>query len=665
MDKRANKRQSKTIMEMFNKSKKVKLEAVEETENLATSAHATEEAVAATPKEDSISDLREQINLWIQKQEQYEEADLNDLEEASNHGDDPEDDVDLDAIEVPLRIRLANYSDQTIRKSYKYECEWRKCKFMSGNDRKYFLHVESHAELALETQRERYTCEWDLCDYTTEDDYTFAGHVHFHAYHTKLKVYGASMHMLLKLSNCNLDSRMRNTISNRSVTFRCEWAECTERFNKALHFFHHVKSHIDDQLPHGKKATHKEIVCQWSLCEAGRFNHRMPLVKHMQMHTQERDIACFNCGTTFRCRNKYVDHCYRQIEIAHRKYQCELCGRYYATKVLLHNHVESHDKAYQCELCPVRFSSKGQMSQHLRAKHLGHRNFKCPQCDHATFFKKDLITHILTHEGKLYRCEEFGCNVVYRSLGSMKRHISWHYNLPPPTYACHLCEEKSYSMGYLLTKHLRFKHGVTRAPGYSRLRYKIDTDGMFRLSTFVEEKLKQQIEERKAAEQQKSGELDEAGTANEGSEPAGSEEKKKRKSTAKAVAAKGGDTVQKDSTLSKTLDVPSTSTKAQKLKINAIESVGVHEFRIELGIEAAEPAAETLSPSKGAAVGKGLPKKNGTESTAGVERPLVRVKQATKESVNFGPEPAKQPKDVKDFMVMKRYLKSSEKLVEA
>uniref|UniRef100_A0A8W7PVI2 C2H2-type domain-containing protein n=1 Tax=Anopheles coluzzii TaxID=1518534 RepID=A0A8W7PVI2_ANOCL len=662
MDKRSKKRKSQPSSKLSTESKKLKLAEEEQTKEPAASDNVSKEAVAAVPSSvDQLHDLQADISSWLEKQEEFDQMDLEALEEASNHDDEPEDDIDLEALDVPVGVRCAKFTDTEMRKSYKYECEWGKCKFMSGTDRKYFLHVESHAELALETEAGKYTCRWDLCEYSTEDGYEFVGHVHYHAYHTKLKVHGASLHLLLKLPNCNNDSRTRNTITNRPVTFQCEWNECSDRFNKALHFFHHVKGHIDDMWPAGKWSSQK-FSCKWALCTTkSKLTSRKDLMKHLVSHTTERLIACFNCGTHFRIRDKFVDHCNRQLEIAHRKYQCDQCGRYYATKPLLNNHMQYHRQAHACELCPAKFSSPGLLAAHIRIKHLNQRDFKCPQCDYASHYKKDLVAHILGHEGKLFRCEEFGCNVVYRTLLGLKKHISWHYNLPTPVYACHLCDNHlRYKSSTSLKKHFLFKHDMARPPGMSRFRFKPDTDGMYRLQSFVDEKLRKHHEEQQPLEQQQN-----SGEANEGTGPTGSKGKRKQQtSQAKAVQPMRDEA--KPTALAEAMDAPKP-----KLKINSMKSIGIRKFQIELGVEAVEaessstnavPAA-TASPSGGgAAIAKQKLGQHGTAAAEAAVRPPVGIKQEkVEESNHFGTESTKQPKDVKDFMVMKRYLKSSAK----
>uniref|UniRef100_A0A182MFQ7 C2H2-type domain-containing protein n=1 Tax=Anopheles culicifacies TaxID=139723 RepID=A0A182MFQ7_9DIPT len=579
-----------------------------------------EPAVAPSTNDSKFSSLSKEIRDWMQKQAEYEKLDLEELLEESDHAEeDHEAEIDIAALQVmirkvvPIRVSLQGYTDEQKRKSYKFECEWRKCQFMSGSERKYFLHVESHAEATLDRENRRYTCEWDLCDFITRDADQFMGHVHYHAYHTKLKVHGASMHMLLKMPSCNMDSRSRNTITNRPVTFRCEWNDCTERFNRAMHFFHHVRNHMLDQFEPGKKSSAVPVECKWSLCKMS-YTISLKALLHIKLHTTQREIACYNCGTDFWSRVKYIDHCARQIELSQRKYQCPICYRYYATLRLMKAHKEVHEMTHPCQHCSNSFQSASLLARHVLYKHMKQRNFKCQQCDYAAFTKKDLDTHMRRHnDTKLFRCEEFGCNVAYKTEYAIKRHISWHYNLPPPMYECHLCVNRRYTASHNLSKHFEFVHELPRQPGSTRYRYRIDNrDGVYRLATYLEEKMNKQRQAEKATEPPTTTVV----ISDEDSKSADGQKSAKRKKQSKRKSREGNSTEQAETVN----DAAAYAPIKGKTSIKSFTSVGLHEFAVELNID---PETSVEEPS------------------------VPDAPSATK------------PKEVKDFTVMKRYLKSS------
>lgn len=662
MDKGRKVRKKQAMAEDTKAVKKRKLAVVEEAIDKLEPSEPTLAEPAVTPAKDpSIDSLRKDIYDWMQEQYEYEKVDLETLLEESNHSSEHEEAGDISHLQTYLGKILSGYTATQIRKSFKYECEWRKCTFMSGTDRRYFLHVESHAEQVMDSQSESYACEWDLCDFITEDSYEYMGHVHYHAYHTKLKVHGASVHMLAKLPSCNNDSRARNTITNKQVTFRCDWADCNERFNKAMHFFHHVRNHMCDQFPANKRSMKGGVKCLWSLC---KDTHRVRCngLYHIKRHTTEREIACFNCGTCFYSRIKLANHHLRQVEISQRKFECQICGRFYASKPLLNAHVEAHDKPYECTLCPMKCPSNSVLANHMLRRHLKQRNFRCNQCEYAAFSQRDIEKHMRTHDStKILRCEEFGCNVAFRSEYAMKKHFAWHYNIPPTLYGCHLCSDKTYKNSYHLTKHLRFVHQVERNPGHVRFAYKADSDGVFRLATHVEQKMRQQ--------RANVTPVPSADTVSDSLENNSDDSSMSRKGKKSSEKAQEPACEQNQETISH--ETVAYAPIKGKPKINSVKSIGVHEFLVELGIEPEPAETEQQQQEPQAVESKSVSKADGNDTTKASKRNPSEVARVKREgelddapsmgNVETTPQAARQPKDVKDFTVMKRYLKPSKK----
>uniref|UniRef100_A0A2C9GV92 C2H2-type domain-containing protein n=1 Tax=Anopheles dirus TaxID=7168 RepID=A0A2C9GV92_9DIPT len=618
-----------------------KTEAAPDAEPLSDNAAQESPTVAKDGDEgesEEIVALRSTVAAWLRQQTQLEDMQIRELhDESLMVPDDPEQEqepeqVNLDSLDVKIRTALLMYSEHEKRKSFKFECEWGKCKLLSGHERKYFNHVESHAELAVEQMARpdgRYSCEWDLCDFTTADSDEFIGHVHYHAYHTKLKVHGASMHMLLRLPNCNIDSRVRNTISNRQVTFRCEWENCEQRFNKALHFFYHMRNHVIDAYPSGQKSTKTPTGCRWPLCKTA-YKQSAILLGHVRLHTTEREIACFSCGVTFYTRQKYLEHCARQLDLGLRKYQCGECGRTCATRMILRAHMEKHNKPFLCTLCPMKFGAKSALASHMGQRHMKQRNFQCQKCEYAAFAKRDLVNHMLTvHEKKLYRCEEFGCNVAYRSESAIKRHINWHYNLPPTTYGCHLCDKQYKTHGNRMSKHLHFVHKLERAPGMRTFRYLLDTDGVYRLASYVTPRIKEQLLQAS-----------------------------KTDGTKHVVLFPTNAKPQEQEQQNKPAQESPTGTKIKvNPKIKAIKAIGAQEFAIELDMDHVD-LEQTPADGSG---GRGAKKSKVSTKPTPTKRAREEDSMDDSDSDVSPPQHNDGPKtkNVQDFKVMKRYLKLS------
>ncbi|KFB37307.1 hypothetical protein ZHAS_00004624 [Anopheles sinensis] len=461
----------------------------------------TAQSSLATEVKQSEEELNARVREWIEAREDGE-ATLPPPEDESDAEDEDEARINqlwVESITGSFKHQLLKMSEEEKRKSFKYECEWKECSFMTGKDHRYFRHIETHAA-EVQIEGDLFKCRWDLCSFSTTKQSIFDAHVHVHGYHTKLKVHGASLSRLANLPKCGYDSRTRNDISKISLSYTCEWPKCGETFDKIMQFIYHVVYHYSDQLPRGKKSTKETISCLWPLCD-GSFTHLSHCLKHLRKHTQQREVACFNCGALFFERTIYRNHCLRQVDLRYRKFKCDECDKYFTTERLLKNHADHHVLHVPCPKCPGRFPTPSAMTNHLRRVHLKMRPMECTQCEYRAYGAAELKKHMNRHSAKrLFRCDEFGCNATFRCENTLKivspvpytTHIIKHYNLPPPHYACHLCEA-GYASGWLLSKHLNFEHEVKPKPGTFRYRYRVDPDdGFYKLDVYFAKKKQEQ-----------------------------------------------------------------------------------------------------------------------------------------------------------------------------
>lgn len=517
----------------------------------------------------------------------------------------------LESILGSFKKQLKGWSKEEKLKSFKYECEWKKCSFMTGKDQRYFRHVELHAEEVQIGQEGVYTCLWDLCGFSTTVHSDFFSHVHVHAYHTKLKVHGASLSTLAHLPKCGYDSRSRNDISKFPLNYTCEWQSCGEKFDRIMPFAYHVAHHFYDQLPPGRKTLKEPIVCMWSLCRIS-FKSISCGLRHLIRHTKQSAVSCFSCGALFFDRTIYRSHCIRQVDLRYRKFKCDECGKYFPTERLLKNHADIHILHVPCPRCPAKFSTPAIMTSHLRRVHLKVRPVLCTQCEYRTYTVTELKKHMIRHSARrLFRCDEFGCNATFRCENSLKIHIVKHYNLPAPHYACHLCEA-GYGSGWLLSKHLGFAHELTPKPGYCRYRYKIDPeDGFYKLDLYIENKRKEQTIHEKAQEEGSEGSSD--------------------------------DDDDHDDTAQHVKPVEAKTT------INDMKMIGENEIAIELGMELNEGNTDQSDEQTTATESVSIKTENNSPFKTNENPESVELKEDKK---------SKKIKKVQEFTVMKRYLKN-------
>ena len=116
------------------------------------------------------------------------------------------------------------------------------------------------------------------------------------------------------------------------------------------------------------------------------------------------------------------------------EFTCELCGKGFARKQYLRNHVEGYckrvnkvgnPKQYVCTVgsCDKSFGTDWNLREHIKRVHDGVKEHQCHLCSKAFSQKHHLRIHIHTvHEGnKDYKCSNCGKKFAERS--NLRRHL--------------------------------------------------------------------------------------------------------------------------------------------------------------------------------------------------------------------------------------------------
>lgn len=236
--------------------------------------------------------------------------------------------------------RVMRYCPKVEDIKFELKCEWgTDCHCILTDMDSYLTHIDEHLdendviicnddESEKDCRRSLLECKWQQCDskeFKCESD--FKRHVRFHAFHTKLKQIGVNvLESLEKRQNnttttptetiakrvpkCNLDDQTRNSIPELPFKFECAWDACAYTTDNPELFYRHVRqAHVDSY-----SIKNKNKPCLWSQCEQVITN-RNRLVEHMRHHSQEKLVACPNCGSLFSSFTKFIDHCSRSSEI--------------------------------------------------------------------------------------------------------------------------------------------------------------------------------------------------------------------------------------------------------------------------------------------------------------------------------------------------------------
>ena len=110
-----------------------------------------------------------------------------------------------------------------------------------------------------------------------------------------------------------------------------------------------------------KMPENKKFQCE--VCDK-YFVKKGTLRDHMNIHTKEKQYKCLICGKLFHRKRSIREHV--KLHHAGKKHKCEHCGKKFATKNTLNRHVMIHtgEKPYQCKSCLKRFARKGYLKIH-------------------------------------------------------------------------------------------------------------------------------------------------------------------------------------------------------------------------------------------------------------------------------------------------------------
>lgn len=137
-----------------------------------------------------------------------------------------------------------------------------------------------------------------------------------------------------------------------------------------------------------------------------------------------------------------------------RPFECKECGKRWATKGSLKEHmiIHSDDRPFKCSHCSKLFKNQ----QRLKIHEDTHTDtaYICPLCGLQLNTKRTLTMHMVVHsEVKKYKCEY--CGNEYKRAKALKAHMVIHTGMRP--YSCPFCD-KTFANGSNCRSHKRKAH---------------------------------------------------------------------------------------------------------------------------------------------------------------------------------------------------------------
>lgn len=161
--------------------------------------------------------------------------------------------------------------------------------------------------------------------------------------------------------------------------------------------------------------------CAYECEECGKkfATNFLKKVHRKAVHFRTADHLCSICGDSFRSVGVLKGHELRHAQ-QEGPYQCHICDKNFYTKANRTRHIADvhSEKKTVCDICGEVFSGVGRMNQH-RYIHFG--ALKCPHCDRTFKSKSRLQAHTQTHieDSKLMLCP---CGKKFKTFAFFHNH---------------------------------------------------------------------------------------------------------------------------------------------------------------------------------------------------------------------------------------------------
>ncbi|XP_068082245.1 zinc finger protein 155 isoform X3 [Anabrus simplex] len=192
-----------------------------------------------------------------------------------------------------------------------------------------------------------------------------------------------------------------------------------------------------------------------------KLTTRENMKTHWRIHTGECPYTCHVCGKCFRVPSGIKRHL-REVHDRVKDQCCELCGRRFANKRTLEDHMRTHtgERPFLCDSCDKTFKTKASLYIHKKS-HTDVFPFKCACCERKFRVQSKLTLHLLQHTGeKPHKCDI--CGKGFRVKYELGKHKLVHSTSKP--FSCTICghrfRQERYLRNHKKNTHDKYSEGL-------------------------------------------------------------------------------------------------------------------------------------------------------------------------------------------------------------
>ncbi|CAG2055409.1 unnamed protein product [Timema podura] len=230
--------------------------------------------------------------------------------------------------------------------------------------------------------------------------------------------------------------RLHIKVHSEDRPFKCSYCSMAFKWKKNLDTHTSIHGLATDNPSKDDERIRKATPrVQCEVCGkylASKWNLSVHMKRHNGNFTGSH--MCHICGKTL-CDSQAMSR-HLKVHMGIKPFECKICNKHFGTKMSRDDHERTHtgEKPFCCDLCGKCFGSKPHLHVH-RAIHSDERPYHCPYCPKAFRRRPHLVLHVRTHTGeKPFACEV--CSRAFVQKNDMTKHMLTHSSERPFVCEC-------------------------------------------------------------------------------------------------------------------------------------------------------------------------------------------------------------------------------------